>query len=309
VRCAAPGSLAVLGIGGVGGVIAARAHALCVGTARAVEAVRGSGLTLVAHDGTTSVARLDAAERLDRPVALLVVAVKAHALEEALERIDATELDGAAVLPLLNGLEHLDVVRAWVDAAWGDAAQRPVVLAGSIGRLEAFSPEPGFVVQHTPGALVTIASDALEADAVDDAVAPLRVPGIEVVAGSGERAVLWDKAARLSALAAATVASGLPVGRLRADPAWRARLGVALGEACSAARAEGVALDPAAQWAIIEAMSDALTTSTARDAAAGRPTELDAITGSVVRAARRAGVPTPELERLLDEAEARCRRR
>ncbi len=68
------------------------------------------------------------------------------------------------------------------------------------------------------------------------------------------------------------------------------------------AAADGVGLDAAAQWAIIEAMPDDLTTSAARDAASGRPTELDAITGSVVRAGHRLGVGTPELDALLAEA-------
>jgi 2-dehydropantoate 2-reductase len=71
------------------------------------------------------------------------------------------------------------------------------------------------------------------------------------------------------------------------------------------AAAAGIGLDTAAQWAIIEALPADLTTSAARDAAAGRPTELDAITGSVVRAGTRLGVPTPALRELLAEARSR----
>jgi len=81
----------------------------------------------------------------------------------------------------------------------------------------------------------------------------------------------------------------------------------ALGEACAVAAGDGVRLDAAAQWAIIEAMPADLTTSAARDAASGRPTELDAITGSVVRAGARHGVPTPALASLLEEAACRAR--
>ena len=91
-------------------------------------------------------------------------------------------------------------------------------------------------------------------------------------------------------------------GGPRAIATWSGRLREALEEACAVARAEGVSLDPAGQWAIIEALPGDLTPSTARDARAGRPTELDAITGSVVRAGRRAGVPTPTLEELLAAA-------
>ena len=132
---------------------------------------------------------------------------------------------------------------------------------------------------------------------------PLAAAGLELVVRDDEQEVLWEKAARLAVLAAATVASGRPIGGLRDDPAWRPRLRDGLGEAVAAAAAEGVALAAADQWAIIEAMPPEVTTSAARDAAAGRPTELDAIAGSVVRAGRRHGVPMPALEGLLRDAE------
>ncbi len=298
--------IAVLGAGGVGGLVAARTGALCVGTPRTVAALRARGLTLV-HEGEETVTHPDAVERLDRPVELLVVAVKAPSLLDALARIDSDLLADAAVLPLLNGLEHVATLRTWLADHGGP--RPPVVLAGSIGRLEALSPEPGVVVQRTPGALVTVASDTLSAHDLDAVLEPLRVPGLEVVVGPSEAAALWEKAARLAVLAASTVASGLPVGDLLADPVWRARLEDALDEACAVAAADGVRLVPAEQWAIIDGMPKALTTSTARDAAAGRPTELDAITGSVVRAAARTGIPTSALVALLEEAEARCRAR
>ena len=203
--------VAVLGMGGVGGMVAVRTGALCVGSERAVAAIRASGLTLV-HGETTTVAHPDAVERLETPVGLLVVAVKAHDLDDALDRIAPEALAGAVVLPLLNGLEHVDVIRGRF---------RTALAAGSIGRVEAFSLEPGVVVQRSPGnAVVNAASRSLDRPALDAALETLRVPGIDVVLGDDERAVLWEKAARLAVLAAATMASGLAVGRLRADEAW-----------------------------------------------------------------------------------------
>jgi 2-dehydropantoate 2-reductase len=284
-------------------MLAARTGAICVGTERTVAAIRGSGLTLV-HGETTTAAHPEAVERLERPVGLLVVAVKAYDLDDALDRIAPDAVTGAVVLPLLNGLEHVEAIRERFSSS--DTVSRAVA-AGSIGRVEAYSAEPGRVVQRTPGAtVVAAASRELDRMALDAALAPLRVPGIEVVLGDDERSVLWEKAARLAVLAAGTVASGLAVGPLRSDPMWRPRLEVALGEACAVAAADDVRLDAAAQWAIIEAMADDLTTSAARDAASGGPTELDAIAGSVVRAGARLGVPTPTLARLLEEAECRA---
>ena len=56
------------------------------------------------------------------------------------------------------------------------------------------------------------------------------MPGLEVVVAAGERHVLWEKAARLAVLGAGSIASGLPVGGLRTDPAWRPRVKAALAD-------------------------------------------------------------------------------
>jgi 2-dehydropantoate 2-reductase len=285
-------SVAVLGLGGIGGMLVARTGALGVGTEDSVAAIREAGLRLV-HGGQTTVAQPEVATRLDRPVSLLVVAVKAHSLEAALERVDPEALADAVVLPLLNGLEHVDLLRERLDA---------VVAAGTIGAVEVFSPEPGLVVQRSAGATITAASETLPREALEGALAPLEVEGIEVVVADDERAVLWEKAARLAVLAAAAIASGKPVGELRDDPAWRRRLQAALVEACAVAEGDGVHLDAAAQWSIVEQLPASLVPSAARDASVGRPTELDAITGSVVRVARRLDVWTPMLDGLLTDA-------
>jgi 2-dehydropantoate 2-reductase len=292
-------ALAVLGLGGVGGALAVRTGALCVGTERTVEAIRERGLTLV-HGAETTVVHPEATTRLERPVGLLVVAVKAYDLDAALDRIGPEALDGAVVLPLLNGLEHVDAIRGRLDGT--------AVAAGTIGVFSAAATEPGVVVQATAGAAtIRAASQDVGRETLGAALAPLDVPGIEVVLEDDERAVLWEKAARLAVLAAATTASGLAVGALRDDPAWRERLRAAVGEAAATAEADGVPMSAETQWGMIGAMQPELTTSATRDAAAGRPTELDAIVGSLVRAAARLGVATPALEALWEEARCRAR--
>ena len=275
---------------------------MCVGTERTVEAIRARGLALV-HDGERTVTHPEAVVRLEGPVSLLVVAVKAYDLDEALGRVEPSALRDAVVLPLLNGLEHVERIRA-LRGALARRRARPSWPARSGGsRRTRRSPASWCSARRArssrPRAMRS--TQRVSTRRSDRS----RVPGIDVVVATGERAVLWEKAARLAVLAAATVASGLTVGALRADPVRRERLREALDEACAVADADGVRLDPAGQWAIIDALPAELTTSTARDARAGRPTELDAITGSVVRAGARLGVPTPALAGLLEEA--RCR--
>jgi len=284
-------TVAVLGPGAVGGVFAvplaaAGVRVVCVARPATAEAIRREGLTVVRR-GEELHARPEAVDELDEEVDVLLVTVKAPYLDDALERIGA---EPAVVVPLLNGIEHVHRIRALLGGR---------TVAASVGRLQAYRESPTSVAQMTRAPVVTLAGNGELARLFEAA-------GAEVRVGRDEGTVLWEKAARLAPLAAATSLTRQPVGELRIDPEWRGRLQAAVAEACAVAAADGAPLDPADEWAIIEAMPPDLTTSTARDVAAGRLSELDAITGAVVRAARRLEVDAPALEQLLVEAEERC---
>lgn len=291
--------IAVLGPGAVGANLAARLSAsghdvVCVARPGTVEGIRRDGITLTAPDRSI-VAHPRAAEELSEPTELLFVTVKAQHLSVALARVTHPALAHGVVMPLLNGLEHPAALRALLG--------RPVA-PGSVSRFSGELEAEGNVVQRSPGMVVTVARGDAAPRALEKAVEALRGAGLEVEVRADEREVLWGKAARLAALAAATAASGMTVGELRDDPEWRALLEAGIAEGCAVAAADGIAQQPAEHWAIIDEMPYDASTSTAADVAGGRPSELDAITGSVVRAGVRCGVPTPVLEDLL----GRCRR-
>lgn len=290
-------SVAVLGPGAVGGALAVRLtlaghHTICIGPAETIGPIALAGLVVESRDGTLST-RVEVREHLATPVALLLLTVKAPALEDALERVDPDVVSEGVALSLLNGLEHMAPIHARFD---GRAA------AGSISHYQAYRPGRVQIVEGTSAPLVTMASDTLPGSDVERAADLLRSAGIEVRVGQSEKRVLWHKAARIAALAAATSATGRTVGDLKSDQAWRERLQHAIGEACAVAEADGVSLRVASQWAIIDEMADETTTSAARDVAVGRRSELDAIVGSVLRAAERLGVPCPTLAELAAAA-------
>jgi 2-dehydropantoate 2-reductase len=288
-------TVAVLGPGAVGGVLAvgfARAgvRVVCVARPDTAATIAAQGLSLRRGQQLETI-RPEATTELKEPAELLLVTVKAPALEDALRRVQAP---AETVIPLLNGIEHMQTLRNSLSASR--------VVGGTIGWIEAWLERPGLVVQNTPRTVMTVASDAGA-----ETIELLRRSGTDVREGGTEAEVLWEKLARQAPVAAATAATQRSIGALRTDPEWRARLLEAIAETCAAANAEGVALRPEAQWEIIESMPADLTSSTARDIAAGRPSELDAITGGAVRSGRRRGVPMPVLEGLLAEAEDACR--
>ncbi len=294
-------TVAVLGPGGVGGVLAVRLgragrRVICLAGPRSEGAIRQRGLVLEAPDGVLTHAP-ELVERLTEPVDVLVVATKADALASALGRIDPETVRMGAVLPLLNGLEHLAFLRERLG---------PTVLAGTVGRISSHIQEPGRIVQYSTGALLAIASDTLPAVAVERVAEVLRVPCVEVEIGASEAEIMWDKLTRLSALAAVTSAAGTTIGGARADPVWRERMIGAMQEAAAVAASDGVAIDVQAMVAFVDGLPGESSTSTSLDVAAGRPSELDAISGSVLRAAERAGVEAPVLRALLASAKERA---
>jgi len=293
-------TVAVLGPGAVGGALAthlanAGVHTICVPRREMFGVMALSGLSLEVDGREPIVVRVQVTDELIDPVAVLLITVKAHQLEEALEQVDPTAVEDAVVIPLLNGLEHLEPIRE----RFG-----PRVAAGTISRFEAYRVGRVQIIQKTPSGLVSFASDDLPFEELDRAGRLLDRGAFEVLIGDSEKQVLWDKVARLAVLSAVTSLTHRSIGELLDDREWHRVIEDALDEACAIAAADGVRILPSTQWGIIREMDYDLTTSTARDIEAGRPSELDAIAGSVVRAGERLGVPCPVLTELYDRAAA-----
>src|SRR5262249_21520522 len=195
-RSGADMTVAVLGPGAVGGVLAAGfleggVDVVCISRPATADVIRSEGLSLRKGEKALTV-RPRVETELREPVELLLVTVKAPALEDALERMEAR---ADAVMPLLNGIEHMDTLRR----RFRDSS----VAGGSIGRIEAWLERPGVVVQPTPSVVMTVAGDA--------PAELLRRSGVEVrVDGSAEE-VLWEKLARQAATAAVTSIAQRPV--------------------------------------------------------------------------------------------------
>jgi 2-dehydropantoate 2-reductase len=110
---------------------------------------------------------------------------------------------------------------------------------------------------------------------------------------------MWSKLVRLNALACTTSAFDKLLGEIRATPRLRADLIGAIDEGCAVGRAEGARdVDPATAMDELNRAHDTLGSSMQRDIAAGRAPELDAIPGSVLRAAARHRLQCPTIERL-----------
>jgi 2-dehydropantoate 2-reductase len=286
-------NVAVLGPGGVGGLVAGaldRAGTPVLVLARDTTAATISerGLRVGSVLLGDFVAHPRTASRLEKPVDALIIATKAAGLREALKRVDVAP---PLVLPLLNGLDHVAVLR--------ERFGKEAVVAGTI-RVEADRPEPGVVVHTSQFLRVEMASRYPTARAPMEQLAGiLSQAGVPARLGDSEAQVMWSKLVRLNALACTTSAYDLLLGEIRATPDLRADLLGAIEEGCAVARAEGASIPAGDPLGELTAAHATLGSSMQRDIAAGREPELDAIPGAVLRAAARHGIACPTIERLV----------
>ena len=230
-----------------------------------------------------------AVARLAEPVDLCLLTVKATGLRDAITGLPGQGL----VLPLLNGVEHMAVLR--------EHFPPEQVFAGAI-RVESTRVASGQIEHTSAFSAIEVASDTAPPQQVEALAEQLRGAGFDVATRPSEAAVLWGKLAFLAPFALLTTHAAGPAGVVRDER--RADLEAVVNEVAAVAKADGAPVDPAAVLAMFDRMPGGMRSTMQRDVAAGRPTELDAIGGAVLRAAARHGMDTPVTARLVAELAA-----
>jgi 2-dehydropantoate 2-reductase len=294
-----PIRVAVLGPGGVGGMLAALLarrgdQVICLARPPTAAHLAEHGLELRSQALGDARVEVEAATRLDHPVDAVLITVKAGQLAAAVEAVPAEALGGGLVVPFLNGIDHV----AWLRRRY-PADQ---VVAGTI-RVEATRVAPGVIEHASPFAVVELAVGNGRRDRVEQLGARLAATGLDVTVRDDEAGALWSKLAVLAPIALVSTWTAAPFGEVRATH-WD-EVARVVREIVEAARADGVELDEAATLGILERVPDGMRSSMQKDAAAGRPIELDAIGGAVLRGAERAGIEAPVTARLVAELRAR----
>jgi 2-dehydropantoate 2-reductase len=284
-----PTTIAILGSGAVGALIGAELTRAGVATTlitrdASAEAINARGITVTSPRFGDHVTKVAASTTLDEPIDVLLVAVKAPQLVDALKRVAATP---GIVVPLLNGVDHVTVLRHRFGA--------DRVIAGTV-RVQAHREGSTKVVHRAPFLTVTLAQPG--APALEHA---LTQANIDVAEGASEADVLWAKLSRLAALALATTAADAPLGDVRETAEAVAR------EVTAVAIAEGATIDPDTIINELRGLPDTASSSLRADVTSGTPDhELDAIGGAVLRAARCHDLLAPQTAELVARVQRRA---
>ncbi|WP_351231129.1 2-dehydropantoate 2-reductase [Streptomyces sp. NPDC002133] len=306
-----PLRIAVVGAGGIGGYFGGRlalaGHDVAfVARGAHLEALRRDGLAVksVAGDFTVPSARAtdDTAEIGE--VDYVLLCVKTWQLAAVIDALPPLLGTGTAVVTLQNGVE--------APAEVARAIGRDAVLPGT-AKIIAHLDGPGRV-RHLggPGLLAFAEWDNRPTGRVARLQAALdAADGVTAVVSEDIWAELWAKFLFVVPPGGLGAVTDVPFGLLRTRPGTRQLLVAAMTEIRQVAQAMDVELPDdvvPTSMAFLDQQPAAGTTSLHRDLVAGLPSELEALTGAVVRIGERTGTATPvnsvlyEVLRLREEA-------
>ena len=288
-------SFAVVGAGGVGGLLAAllarAGHDVRVlARGATLAAIRAHGLRIhgpsVEHEVPIARASDDVAAL--GQVDFVLVTVKTWQVPGVAAELGPLLRRGTLVVPLQNGVE----ASAQLASVLGQA---PV--AGAVCTVLSWARSPGEIqwVGARPGVVIG-ARCAEQGEAVASCAAALGASGVRAQVTDDIERALWTKLLFIAPFGAVGAAEGRVAGPLRGSARTRERLVAAMREVAAVAGARGVVLPADAvdvALRTVDALPEGGMASMHRDLVNGRPSELHELIGAVVRLGREAKVETP----------------
>lgn len=287
---------AILGAGGVGGLIGA-----CL-------ARSGDPVTLVLRPET--LAHYPKQLSLESPLGNFAVDVAVSAEVPSVDviwlAVKATQLEAAlasfknassvrAIVPLLNGIDHVELLRS----KYGRDRVIPGTFAGETERAS-----PGHIIHRSPFARLNLLASGREllAGTLDQ----LQKMGFECRFIDDEPTLMWGKLVFLAPFALSTTAADKTVGEILADPQCRGLGEACVRETCAVGIAEGAKVSAEKVLSGVAMMPANMRSSMQKDVERGKPPELDAISGPILRGAQRHAIDVPATRKLVAAVEQRA---
>jgi 2-dehydropantoate 2-reductase len=255
-------------------------------------ALRERGLTVRSPLGDFTVHAPATGDPADvPPVDVALYAVKTYSNADALPALAVVARGGAAALTLQNGVDSVDEVSSAIGAfrVLGGATYVAAALTAP-GLIEQTGTHRRIVFGEITGAHDVVSE---RVQRIHDAFAGADIES-EPVADA--HLAIWEKFCYLAPFASFTSAARLPIGPLWADPLSHEMIVAAVGEVADVGRSEGhlIPFDiPDRVAAYIDGIPPTTRSSMLIDLQQGKPLEVEALTGAVVRRGRRRGIATP----------------
>jgi 2-dehydropantoate 2-reductase len=288
---------AILGSGGVGGYFGGRftqagVDVTFIARGRHLEAMKQNGLRVDSINGDFVLPKVQAADSLAdiKNIDVIFLAIKAWQLDSAVEQIKSASGD-ALILPMLNGMEHMDILRA-------EFGER---VLGGFCRISSFLTAPGQISHVAINPFIAFNEWKQESSPRIKTLREVfaRAQGINVDVPNDIELGMWEKYLLICAFSGVGAVTRQPVGVFRSIPESRKLFQNMLNEVVAVASARGVALTEKSAQAVMERIDNTqpdMMASMQKDMIEGRPSELDAQLGALIRMARKLNVPVPTTE-------------
>jgi len=287
--------IVVFGTGGVGGYFGGRLarageDVTFIARGEHLRAIKANGLKVDSTDDDFVIYPAGATDDVSEvgETDLVILGVKAWQVPEAARAIKPVVGSETTVLPLQNGVE---AVQQLVDEL---GAQNVI---GGLCRIVSYVVEPGHIrhAGFTPSIIIG-ELDNQRTDRIVKIEQVFKRAGLEITIAADIQVALWMKFLFIASFSGVGAMANKPAGIIRSDPNWRTQILKAMDEIYTLAHARGIKLPPDSIDTVMRAV-DALpgdaTSSMQRDIAAGKPSELEAQNGAVVRMARETGIDVP----------------
>jgi 2-dehydropantoate 2-reductase len=287
----------VVGAGAVGGYFggrlaqAGRDVTFLVRAKRAGE-IDAKGLQIVSpHGDLTSHPKIATADQIKKPYDLILLAVKSYALSGAMNDFAAAVGPGTMILPLLNGMRHIDLLIA----RFG----KNVVLGG-VCLVATEIDQEGRIRQLADFQSITYGElDGQTTQRLQKLDETLNDAGFDASSSDHIMHDMWQKWVQLATLGSITCLMRGNIGEIAAIPGGGDLSLVALRECSGIASACGYRQSDAflgQQTVQLTTQGSQLTSSMYRDLKKGAPVEVDTILGDLFERGQKHGLATPILQ-------------
>jgi len=287
--------IAFLGIGALGGYFGGRLakagnDVVFVARGATLEALHKKGLRVEMPSGSIVLPHVNATSDPASVghVDAVFVTTKAEQVPDVAPTIRSMIASETVIVPFQNGVEAYDQLAA---------ALGPEHVLGGLCHVIAMVVEPGVIRQGGLKALITLGEwNNARTSRLNRLVECLGAAGLETRIADNIQVALWEKFEFIASFGGVGAVTRAPAGVIRSVPETRVLLERAMSEIVGLARAGGVPVPEesvANTLKFVDSLPAEGTASMQRDLIAGRPSELEAQSGAVVRLGRARSFPTP----------------
>lgn len=291
--------IVVLGAGAVGGYFGARLANIGERVTFLVRARRKAQIQthgLAIHSPDTDIVLRNPTLALTpdevEPPDIVIVGLKNYHLTQALPTLAALVSQGAIVLPLLNGIEHIETLRTNLG---------PENVLGGVCYIEATLDNNGHIIHSSPmqDIIFGAGSPRTSSTILENLQTAFIKSGVTARISPHIDRDMWQKYLFLTMFSGITAATRQPIGVALSDPTTRNFLQMFLEEVHTIAQSIQA---PIAESVVDDIMNKltslppSMTSSLHRDLEKGLPLEVDSLQGALLNIARTHGMSVPALQ-------------